>query len=521
MHGLLPSLLLAQQLALHQAAGAVVIGGLTSSSSSAPASAAGGGATLGWTQSYTAGYKDLNGQWCGGSEVMHIKPHKGKLFAFNGYWEDPRYTPASTPYNSSSAQVLRLDSANGSWVVDLDTGAGGVAHMKGNIMHSVVFRTDSTGKLLPQPMTLLVAASFAGQGQPSATPAISVWVRDDTGAPGVWTQTTLLAGSSGGRRVPRDIEVHRDSVTGVDRIFLLCGDSGVISGVLSTTTMGTGTGAAPAPPFIEWDTAPEFPIGSPNKTFPVRALGMTASNGQLFFSVGGQLYRRIDGVNPSWSLAWQIPGKVNTEVGGIRGLSTVPTPATSRSTSNGGEESLLFVWTPNGNSEGLIFRLDGPSLANRTEATLRQLYDSHAKQAAGGAKLGTSKSSLGGYNKIFPVTDPASGQLLHLVGFEQSLIGADPSLLWNQYYGGACYAVRRPQTTARHDVEVEYAYDTHEVNDLYSHGKPVLEAPRAFAMSPFAGEEHVLYVGGFDANFHPSENMAWIFKAGLRTVLHA
>ena len=345
----------------------------------------GGGADLPWSQSYKAGYTDGNGQYCGGSEVMHIKAHGGKLFAFNGYWEDAHYTPSAVPFNSSSAQVLRLDEPNGTWRVDLDTGSGGVAHMKGNIMHSVDFGTDSKGRLLPQRISLLVAASFAGQGQPSATPAISVWVRDDR--TGKWAMATLLPGTQGGRRVPRDIEIHRDAVTGVDRIFLLCGDSGVISGAYSAESEA-----------IEWDRAPEFPVGSPAHTFPVRALGMAVANGRLYFSVGGQLFVRTDGASPSWTIAWQIPGQVNTEVGGIRGLTAVPSPASSGATNREQvlNESLLLVWTPNGRSVGEIYRLDAVKensvkLRNTTEETLQHLYDVHS--TAVGAGLGVCTTS--------------------------------------------------------------------------------------------------------------------------------
>ena len=46
--------------------------------------AAATGARLGWEQSYKAGYRDRQGAWAGGSEIMHIKAHKGMLFAFNG-----------------------------------------------------------------------------------------------------------------------------------------------------------------------------------------------------------------------------------------------------------------------------------------------------------------------------------------------------------------------------------------------------------------------------------------------------
>jgi hypothetical protein len=391
-----------------------------------------GSADLGWVQSYTAGYTDPNGAWAGGSEVMHIKAHRGSLYAFNGYWCDSHYRP-QTPQNSSSAQVLRLDEPNGSWVVDLDTGAAGVCHMKGNIMHAVSFFTDSDGHSI-KPVSRLIAASLAGQGQ-AITPSISVWVRnDDKNAS--WTLTTLLSGQSGGRKVPRDIEVHRDSQTGVDRIFLLCGDSGVISGAWSSATGS-----------IVWDAAPEFPVGSPAKTFAVRALGMTTANGRLFFSVGGQLYRRHDGVKPSWSLAWQIPGEVNSDVGGIRGLTTIPTPATHVHTKSTGTahvtdatrdaESLLFVWTPGGHAHGVIYRLDGPNLINHTEVSLQDLYNTYSAKLGSSSGLGRARSSLGGYNKIFPIRDDRSGQLVHLVGFEQSLDGADNTLQFFTYYAGA------------------------------------------------------------------------------------
>lgn len=93
---------------------------------------------------------------------------------------------------------------------------------------------------------------------------------------------------------------------------------------------------------------------------------------------------------------------------------------------------------------------------------------------------------------------------------EQTLNGADSSVLFpgTRYYGGAVCGVR--WTASRYSVT--------ELNGRYTPQKPVLEAPRAFAQSPFHDEENVMYFGGFDANFHPSTNRAWIFKAGTYTV---
>ncbi len=40
-----------------------------------------------WKWSYAAGYSDPAGHYAGGSEIMHLAPHKGRLYAANGYWK--------------------------------------------------------------------------------------------------------------------------------------------------------------------------------------------------------------------------------------------------------------------------------------------------------------------------------------------------------------------------------------------------------------------------------------------------
>jgi len=109
-----------------------------------------------WTQSYDAGCTDRNGAYAGGSEITHLAPHKGKLYAANGYWEDSRWE--NRPYaDKQSAQVLRLDSADGRWEVDLDMGKSngyGLRYMKGNILKSITFTRDESGKpILVSPRT--------------------------------------------------------------------------------------------------------------------------------------------------------------------------------------------------------------------------------------------------------------------------------------------------------------------------------------------------------------------------------
>ncbi|MFP6692890.1 MAG: hypothetical protein VB875_07725, partial [Pirellulales bacterium] len=92
-----------------------------------------------WVQSYDAGYNDDKGAWAGGSEIMHLARHKGKLYASNGYWVDARWV-IPPEGRKQSAQVLRLDARGAKWQVDLDTGRSnglGLEYMKGNILKSV------------------------------------------------------------------------------------------------------------------------------------------------------------------------------------------------------------------------------------------------------------------------------------------------------------------------------------------------------------------------------------------------
>ncbi len=432
------------------------------------------GKPLGWTQSYKAGYTDPGGKYAGGSEIMHLVPHKGKLYAFNGYWCDGNFP-------KQSAQVLRLDAADGKWQVDLETNSTGFVHMKGNILKSVTFKTDKLGKKID--VTLLVAATQAHNVNKQNHRAVSVFVRDDTS--GKWSHSLHQTGGGAmGRRVPRDIEVYRDPKTGIDRLFMLVGDPGVVSGVYNSATKS-----------IEWDPKPEHPADG--SVFPARPLGITQANGKLYFSVGGKIFVRTNGAKPTWSLAYEIPGKVNTDVGGIRGLSTIANPM-------GPGESIIFVWTPRGACPGDIKRLDGPALKPAAETTLRSLFDTVFKKEGAHARF-----SLGGYNRFFPVKDPKTGKTVHLVGFEQRIITSNESIKWHHYYKGAMYGVRRGSKD----------YSTREINGRWDASKPIIVAPRAFAKSPFPGEENVIYFAGHDANFNKSTDMAWIFKAGVKTVL--
>ena len=264
-----------------------------------------------WIQSYDAGYLDEKGAYAGGSEIMHLVSHKGRLFASNGYWVDARWV-IPPDGQKQSAQVLRLDSLDSRWQVDLDMGKANnlnLAYMKGNILKSVTFTRNAEGKPLTRPETLLVMAAGANFERGGA---VSSWTRDDR--TGTWTHTLVRHGSNLGgiRWVPRDMEVYRDKETGIERLFLSLGNPGIVSGVYDPSLPGK----------IRWSRRLEYPFPEEG-SLHTRPLGMVQANGSLFFSEGGAIYRRRDGVLPSYEKIIDLNEDTDTDVGGIRGLSVI------------------------------------------------------------------------------------------------------------------------------------------------------------------------------------------------------
>lgn len=450
-----------------------------------------------WRQSYSAGYTDRSGAFAGGSEIMHLVAHKGGLYAANGYWVDYHWV-IPPDGQKQSAQVLRLDKPGDQWQVDLDMGkANGfdLQYMKGNILKSVTFTRDADGELLDKPRNLLVMASgahFEGGG------AVSAWVRDD--ATGQWDHTLVRHGSNAGgvRWVPRDMQVYRDKVTGQERLFMLLGNPGIISGVFDAkANNGKGT--------ILWDRHVEFPFLTKGSV-KMRPLGIAIANGSLYFSEGDSIYRRNDGPRPTYTQIFKLEEDTDTDIGGIRGLTAIDNP-------NGPGQSLLFLWAKAYRSTSDIKRLDPTGQKDAEGAVVYSMHDEVRIADLMAEQLGlTIPYTLGAHNMMHPVKHPETGKTVHLIGFQGNLSGpeqkVDP-LRWkpSRLYAGAFYAVR----------DEAGKYTVHEVNGRYSPGKPLLVAPRAFCYSPF-GKSH-LYVGGHDSSRHISDNMAWIFDAPLKVAL--
>ena len=437
-----------------------------------------------WLLSFDAGYLDERGAYAGGSEIMHLASHHGKLFAANGYWMDGRWE-IPPDGKKQSAQVLRLDSSDGRWQVDLDTAKGnelGLEFMKGNILKSVTFTQDESGKPLPEAQSLLVMAAGARFDRGGA---VSAWVRDDQ--KGTWLHTLVRHGSAAGgvRWIPRDMQVYRDKVTGVEQLFLLLGNPGVITGVYAPDHPGK----------IRWSRNTEFPFLKQG-TFRTRPLGIVQANGSLFFSVDDAIYRRIDGAVPTWEQVFRLGDNIDTDVGGVRGLTTVANPT-------GEGESLLFAWAPGGRSTSQIMRLDPNPAGGYTRHSEVSILELMSK------RLNVRVSyTLAAHNMMHPVKHPTTGETVHLIGFQGNIHGKD-HLRWSgsALYGGAMYAIRH------HDG----SYSLHEVNNSFHQGRPPLVTPRSFCLSPF--DDGQLFIAGHDSSNRISDDMAWVFKTSLEVGL--
>ena len=440
-----------------------------------------------WTQSYDAGYEDLKGAYAGGSEIMHIVSHKGKLYASNGYWVDAHWV-IPPDGQKQSAQVLRLDSLAGKWQVDLDmgqsndrgTGLHERQHSQVRYLYPRRFR-QTPPKSAENLLVMAAGANFERGG------AVSSWTRNDK--KNTWVHTLVRHGSSVGgiRWVPRDMEVYRDKKTGIERIFLSLGNPGIVSGVYDPTTPGK----------IRWSKHLEFPFPE-GGSLHTRPLGIVQANGSLLFSEGGAIFRRVDGEKPRYEKIIDLNEDTDTDVGGIRGLTVIDNP-------QGKGQSLLFLWAPGDRSKSQVKRLDPDGKGGYTVKNEAMIMELMKK------RLGVEVPySLGAHNMAYPFTDPASGQTVHLIGFQGNIKGKH-HLKWkgSALYGGALYAVRYPDLT----------YKVLEVNNAYASGKPVLVSPRTFCLSPFGDKG--IFIGGHDSSRKISDDMAWIFHAPLEVALGA
>ena len=432
-----------------------------------------------WSKSFTAGGYDSNNKLLGGSEVLQLVDHKSTLFASVGYWQDANNIWYGG-FNSSIGwgQINRLDNPSANWQEDLFLGS---SFLRPEILKQIIFTKDQFGNELSSPDTVLICAGYSPNYITSEV-MVKSFVRNDVN--GTWGESQIVQGSfpAGENYSIRDIEIYIDQQTGFEYVFATVGTQGIYKGKYNPA----------APGKINWISTAEFgPLS-------IRPLGIEVANGDLHFSSGSKLYRRIDGVSPNYVIDHDfsdLGATINSAVGGIRGLTTIDNPS-------GVDDAFLMMWCPNGQSQGTIYRLEpnGSGGFNRIyEAKLSILIASFLEGS-------NASYVLGAYNEFYKYIDPISNDTLHLVGFEANIAGGGHPT-WNSYYKGGMFAKRN--SNGQYSIE--------EINGTIGTDDTPLVANRCYASSPFSNE-NALYFGGFDPNSNSSTNMAWVFKKNYQDI---
>jgi hypothetical protein len=408
---------------------------------------------------FRAGMRDPSGRVLGGTEVLHLVSHRGRLYASLSYKlnaflpEDPQ----------TAAQIIALDRADGIWqsVRDYER-----AHWRVTL-ESVTFTRDGRGRMLQPPVPVLLAGPSDSRG----TVCIDS-LDDDTG---VWTRTRM--GSGPGVASIRSFRVYRDKVTGVERVFAGTVPVGIVSGVFDPE----------APGKIRWDAAAEM------EGYTRRPMSFAECGGTLYVSIKPDLYRRIDGERPRWEKVYTIPVPLIVPSSGLRGLTTVPRPS--------------------GDGEVLLAALEGDRcrlVRIDPEDDFRETVELEVLDFLGAHWGERPTYGVVAYDDFTPVTDPGSGRTLLFAGLGATYstrLDTHPADAWVH---DAWYLVRDPDGQ-RHTL--------HRVDAPDLQPMPELVAARSIAVSPF--ESGMLYFGGYDPNAKRCRETAWMFSASIEAALAA
>jgi hypothetical protein len=424
---------------------------------------------LQFTRDWIPGTKDRNGKVMTGTECNYIVAHGGRLYAAVSVWNHDPAAPNPGP------GVLVKKSAAAPWEVDVQFHPRNV---RVPVLASLTFATDAAGKRLDPPVKLLMSGSgsFEHPGQ------ITVQVRDD--ARGTW-MPSFVASSQGVRSFEvRHLFVHRDRVTGVDRVIAALTSGSVFSG-----------GYDPAAPgFIRWNPEPELTgrLG--------RIMSVGRVNGDVYLAVditpdqpkNGGLFRRVDGPQPRWEWLGEWGQRVQHRgVAWMRGITALPDPE------HPGKELILCSREVDG-----VIEIINPqrNYERRVEFDMRKHFGGLV-----GAQDGQRFTTLFAYNEMTPAVHPDSGERVLLIagGIMPGLVGEDARAKC------AWYLVRH----------ADGHYGTGQIYDPAVVPQAVggLRSARTVCVSPFAEDKGcVLYFGGFDAAQGPHRDTAWIYKGTLK-----
>lgn len=407
-----------------------------------------------------SGVRDANGNLITGTEIDFLAPHQGRLYAANCLWAE------TDPAVPKACQILVLDSPSGQWRVERQFATGS---LRCSVLQEITFATDGRGQAIA-PVTLLLTAPDVKSGP------VEVFCRDD--ATGQWSPSVL--GTATRATNTRSLGLHRDKVTGIDRIFAGNRPLGVVSGVYDPA----------APGQIRWDKSAELkaPTGE-------RVMGFCDCNGVFYCATSRHIYQRADGPAPVWKDVYFCRKEIPPC--GLRGLSAVPKPG-------GSGEVLWFT---------ALHKVRRVDPADGFTETIELDLSAFLTE-----KLGLKVTFvLSAYNDLMPYDMPGTGERQWLFGFEcchpPAVFNAHPDLKARAqikeklcFAGNARYCIRRVQGAS-------ISYELAEITDPR---EPQLVATRTIAVSPFPEDQgKAFYFGGYDCNGVPSHNTAWIYRGTL------
>ncbi len=421
-----------------------------------------------WSNEFVPGQYDSNGKYLGGTEVMSLTPHKGKLYAATSYVCDKYY---ATYDLAGGTPILVLDSANAEWKQDvLFTDNLLIPSLK-----EIIFTKDYQGNTI-QPDTLLIT------GPNNKKDHIFIYVKDD--ATGNWIKDSVT--TVAGNVEIRSIGTHFDAVTGHQFIFIGVSDFGIWKGEYN----------ASLPSKIQWNPEPEFAI-----SLSTRVPSITDVNGKIYIGTTetntwiSRILRRVDGVVPSWEQVWTDTASDELD---LRGFTAVKNPT-------GSGDDLWFYWND-------YFRRLQPQ---NNDSIIEEFNVSSDLSMETGRVF--SGHIIGGYNdhQVF-WKDPVSKDTLMLIGlqamYDSVWLLSNPHPNINRRTIDGMYYSRKQQGST-------ISYQLHYIVNNTPVVIDTLLAVRTICISPFAADSNnVLYAGGYHTNHVFLSNTAWVYRGNFANI---
>ncbi|MFO0945521.1 MAG: hypothetical protein U1D30_06205 [Planctomycetota bacterium] len=256
---------------------------------------------------FVSGTKDRLGRVLGGTEVVGLTPHQGKLYAATSVWKDN-----ANRAPKRGAQILVLERQGGSWKLDreFEPAIRSVAAMESFSISSGSNDGAGSGE-----ENYLFVAPLGPR-----TKANPIHFRKGHGA---WQSVDLV------KHPPlqaRSFGFHRDLQTGEHLVFVACQPGGMFRGTIDSKGN------------IAWQAQAEF------THYSAAPSGFANCNGVLHVAIGSQVYRRDDASAQKWTRVFTSPRGGR---GQLRGLTAIPSPV--------GSGQVLLVTQDGG---GRVYRID-------------------------------------------------------------------------------------------------------------------------------------------------------------------